>query len=119
MPDFVAELMARRRDTDAVLRIEINTAEYRRSHRMLEAWTTLTSAGVFADDDPYDQALDFIQAVVGGVNRCRPSALLGTEDMARMDDEGAPAPERLRDAMRLLLKKNAFAQVGDAALSAK
>jgi hypothetical protein len=119
MPDVAAPLMAQRRESDVVLRIEINAAEYRRSHRLFEAWATLASAGVFADDDPYGQALDFLQAVVAGVNGCRKTALLGREDAARMDDERIAAAERLRDAMRSLRKENAAAHVGNAAFPAK
>ena len=119
MPDFVAELMARRRESDVALRIEVNAAEYRRSHRMLEAWATLASAGVLADDDPYGQALDFLRAVVGSVDRCRKTTLLGREDAARMDDERIAAGERLGDAMRSLHKENAAVHVGNAALPAK
>jgi hypothetical protein len=119
VPDVVAELMAQPRESDAVLRIEINAAEYRRSHRMLEAWAALASTGVLAEDDPYDQTLDFLQTVVDSVDRCRRTALLGRELMALMDDERIAAPERLRDAMRSLRKENSAAHVGNAAFPAK
>jgi hypothetical protein len=118
-PELVAELMAERRESDAVLRIEINAAEYRRSHRLLEAWTTLASAGALPDDDPYSLMLDFLQTVLESVSRCRKTVLLGKEDLARMDDEGTAAPERLGDAMRSLLEENAAVHVGDDAFFAK
>ena len=117
--DFVAELMAQRRESDVVLRIEINAAEYRRSHRMLEAWAELASAGVFTGDDPYGQTLDFLQVVVRSVDRCRRTALLSREGVARMDDEQIAAPERLADAMRLLRKENVAMHVGNAAFPEK
>lgn len=117
--DVVAELIAQGRESDVVLRIEINAAEYRRSHRMLEAWAALASTGALAEDDPYDQTLDFLQTVVESVNRCRKTAVLGREDMVRMDDERIGAPERLRDAMRSLRKENAAVHVGNAAFPAR
>jgi hypothetical protein len=119
VPDFVAELMAQRREPDAVLRIEINAAEYRRSHRMLEAWASLAGAVVFADDDPYGLTLDFLQTVLESVGRCRQVVRLDREDAARVDDEEIAAPERLRDIMHVLHKENAAVHVGNAAFPAK
>jgi hypothetical protein len=118
-PDVVEQLTAQRRESDLVLRIEINAAEYRRSHRMLEAWAALDSTGVLAHDDPYGQTLDFLQTVIESVNRCRQTSLLGREHMTRMDDERIAAPERLRDAMRSLRKQNSAADVGNAVFPAK
>jgi hypothetical protein len=88
-PDFVAELMARRRELD-----------------------------VLPDDQPYGLMLDFLQTVLENVNRCRRAVLLDKEDAARMDDEGIAASERIRDVMRGLRKQNAAAHVGDAAFPA-
>jgi hypothetical protein len=119
VPDVVVELMAQRGEPDVVLRIEINAVEYRRSHRMLEAWAALASTGVLAENDPYEQTLDFLQTVVESVHQCRQAPLLGREHMARMDDERIAAPERLRDAMRSLWKANSAVHVGEAAFPAK
>jgi hypothetical protein len=63
--------------------------------------------------------LDFLQTVLESVSRCRKTVLLGKEDLARMDDEGTAAPERLGDAMRSLLEENAAVHVGDDAFFAK
>jgi hypothetical protein len=117
--DTVRGLGAHGRESDVVLRVEVNAAEYRRSHRMLEAWGTLAGAGALADDDPYRHALDFLQTVLVSVNRCRPRVVLGAEEWARLAHGTAPARVRLRAAQQALRKENAGLHVADSAFPAQ
>jgi hypothetical protein len=60
----------RERPGATMLRIELNEAEYRRTHQVFEAWDALLTRDVLAANDPDRQALGLLDAALQSVNRC-------------------------------------------------
>jgi hypothetical protein len=73
IPLEVAQAFARHsgRDEDVMMRIELSEAEFRRTHRVLEAWDALVSRDLLARDNPRGQAVEFLEATLQSVNACR------------------------------------------------
>jgi hypothetical protein len=72
LPDELMRSFAResKRPDEAMLRIELNEAEYRRTHQVFEAWDALLSRDALAANDPERQTLGLLDAAVQSVNRC-------------------------------------------------
>jgi hypothetical protein len=72
IPDELTQAFARdsKRPDETMMRIELNEAEYRRTHQVFESWDALLSRDVLAKDDPDRQALGLLDAAVQSVNRC-------------------------------------------------
>ena len=72
VPEELMQAFAResKRADETMLRIELNEAEYLRSHQVFEAWDSLVSRDVLATNDPDSQALGLLDAAVQSVNRC-------------------------------------------------
>ena len=58
------------RSDDAMLRIELNEADYLRTHRVFVSWDTLVSRDLLAREDPRHQTLLLIDATLQNMNRC-------------------------------------------------
>lgn len=58
------------RSDDAMMRVELSEAEYRRTHQVFVAWDTLVSRGLLAREDPRRQALLLLDATLQSMNRC-------------------------------------------------
>jgi hypothetical protein len=72
MPDEALQSFVResKRTDETMLRIELNEAEYFRTHQVFEAWNALLSRDVLAKDDPDRQVLGLLDAALQSVNRC-------------------------------------------------
>jgi hypothetical protein len=58
------------RTDDAMLRVELSEAEYRRTHRVFVSWDTLVGRDLLAREDPRRQALLLLDATLQNINRC-------------------------------------------------
>jgi hypothetical protein len=58
------------RTDDAMLRIELSEADYRRTHQVFVSWDTLASRDLLAREEPRHQALLLIDATLQNMNRC-------------------------------------------------
>jgi hypothetical protein len=72
VPQELMQAFAResKRTDEAMMRVELNEAEYLRTHQVFEAWDSLVSRDVLATNDPDSQALGLFDAAVQSVNRC-------------------------------------------------
>jgi hypothetical protein len=55
---------------DVMMRIELSEADYRRTHRVLEAWDAVLQGDRLARNDPVLQFNEMLEATLQGVNRC-------------------------------------------------
>ena len=60
------------RTDDAMLRVELSEAEYRRTHQVFVSWNTLVSRDLLAREDPRRQAQLLLDATLQKINRCSP-----------------------------------------------
>lgn len=58
------------RSDEAMLRVELNEAEYHRTHPVFVSWDTLVSRDMLAREDPRHQALLLLDATLQNINRC-------------------------------------------------
>jgi hypothetical protein len=72
VPDEVTQAFTRdsKRPDEAMLRIEISEAEYRRTHQVFEAWHAILGREALAKDDVERQTLGLLDAALQSVNRC-------------------------------------------------
>ena len=59
-----------KRTDEAMMRIELSEADYRRTHQVFEAWSAVLSRAALAGDDADGQALALLDAALQSVNRC-------------------------------------------------
>ena len=97
------------RTDEAMMRVELSEAEYRRTHQVFVSWDTLVSADLLARENPRRQALLLLDATLQNVNRCGPKI--------RTVGELAPGTSNLPplDLIRSIRKLNAGAHVPDKA----
>jgi hypothetical protein len=97
------------RTDDAMLRVELSEAAYRRTHQVFVSWDTLVSRDLLAREDPRRQALLLLDATLQNINRC------GLR--IRAVGELAPATSTLAplDLIRSIRKVNDRAHVPDKA----
>jgi hypothetical protein len=111
--ELVAATGAKGRESDAVLRVELGAAEYLRSRRLFEAWSTLATSGILSGEEPHRTGLDFLANVIERVNRCRARLKLDGAIASAADDNAAR--QRLPGVVRSLRGANAALHVADAA----
>jgi hypothetical protein len=72
VPDEVMQTFAResKRTDEMMMRIELSEADYRRTHQVFEAWSSVLSRAPLAADDADSQALALLDAAVQSTNRC-------------------------------------------------
>lgn len=58
------------RTDDAMMRVELSEAEYRRTHRVFVSWDTLVGRDLLAREDPRQQARLLLDATLQNMNRC-------------------------------------------------
>lgn len=97
------------RADDAMMRVELSEAEYRRTHQVFVSWDTLVSRDLLAREDPRRQTLLLLDATVQNINRCGMRV--------RAVGETAPATSSLPplDLIRSLRKVNDRVHVADKA----
>lgn len=95
------------RTDEAMLRVEINEAEYRRTHSVFVSWDTLVTRDLLAREDPYQQALLLMDATIQSMNRC------GLK--VRIAGEMAASKLQPLDLIRSMRKINDRAHVPDKA----
>lgn len=107
-PQLVKEF-ARQSDRtdDAMLRVELSAAEYRRTRQVFVSWDTLVTRDLLAREDPRHQALLLMDATVQSLNRCGPKV--------RSAGELAASKLQPLDLVRSLRKINDRAHVPDKA----
>lgn len=107
------------RDSDTMLRLELDASAYARTREILDAWNVLLEAGVLADDTPRLHAVELIEAVVESANRCVRTVV----DEGEIDFDaiiaqlvaGEAADGRPEDAVRRLKARNERIHVDDKA----
>jgi hypothetical protein len=111
VPLELAQSFARQsaRDDDVMMRIELSEAEYRRTHRVLEAWDALVSRDLLARGSPQAQALEFLEATLQSVNLCRNRLRLADADSAAVHDR----PQHPLELVRQIRKINDRRHVND------
>jgi len=57
-------------ESDVMLRLELNEAEYQRSHRMFEAWEARTRGLATTGPDAYPRAAEFLESAAARLNQC-------------------------------------------------
>jgi hypothetical protein len=67
MQAFVRES---KRADEAMMRIELNEADYRRTHQVFESWSAVLSSNVLATGEADNQTLALLDAALQSVNRC-------------------------------------------------
>lgn len=109
IPDDLTQAFAResKQSGEAMLRIELSEAEYRRTHQVFEAWNALLARDVLATEDPDNQALGLLDAAVQSVNRC------GLKLRATQDAAIASPPRRPADLVRTIRRINDRRHVPD------
>jgi hypothetical protein len=72
VPDEVMRAFVResKRTGETMLRVELNEAEYRRTHQVFESWNAVLSSNVPAANDADSQTLALLDAALQSVNRC-------------------------------------------------
>jgi hypothetical protein len=55
---------------EAMIRVELSEAEYRRTHPVFVSWDTLVSRDLLAREDPRRQAVLLLDATLQNMNRC-------------------------------------------------
>ncbi len=102
-----------RRSEDVMLRIELNEAEYLRTHRVLEAWDAVLRRDLLARNDPAGQMNELLEATLQSVNRCAPRLQLPTPPVnssAASATSGTsvqqPPPQRIRELRKLNDKRH-------------
>ena len=72
VPDEVMQAFVHenKRADEAMMRIELSEAEYRRTHQVFESWSAVLSSNVLAASDADNQTLALLDATLQGVNRC-------------------------------------------------
>jgi len=72
MPDEVVQAFAResKRSDETMMRIELSEADYRRTHQVYEAWSSVLGRGIVVADDADNQTLALLDAALQSVNRC-------------------------------------------------
>jgi len=58
------------RADDTMMRVELNEAEYLRTHPVFVSWDTLVSRDLLAREDPIQQAVLLLDATLQNINRC-------------------------------------------------
>jgi hypothetical protein len=59
-----------KRADEAMIRIELSEAEYRRTHQVFESWNAVLDGNVLATGDADAQTLALLDATLQSVNRC-------------------------------------------------
>jgi len=109
VPDEVVQAFAResKRADETMMRIELSEAEYRRTHQVFEAWSSVLSRDALAGDDADNQALALVDAAVQSVNRC------GLKIRTAQDGAAASPARRAGELVRALRKINDRRHVPD------
>jgi hypothetical protein len=97
------------REDDVMMRIELNEAEYRRTHRVLEAWDILVTRDLLARGDPQAQALEFLEATLQSVNVCGGRLRLTDADSTGVSGK----PQQPLELVRRIRKINDRRHVND------
>jgi hypothetical protein len=86
IPDALGSAFKTERGGDhaAMLRVEINAAEYWRSREPAQAWTVLAEADLLDEEDPYRATMELFAAAVQSVNRCGMRIALGDIDLTAL-----------------------------------
>lgn len=96
VPDEVKQAFAResKRADEAMMRIELSEAEYRRTHQVFESWSAVLSSNVLAAGEADIQTLALLDAALQSVNRC---GLKITPASARTPGELVRAIRKIND----------------------
>ena len=104
------------RSDDAMMRVELSEAEYRRTHQVFVSWDALVSRGLLAREDPQHQVLLLLDATLQSLNRCgmriRTVGAIATASRATADASSTLPPF---DLIRSIKKFNDRAHVQDKA----
>ena len=87
------------RSEDVMMRIELSEADYRRTHRVLEAWDAVLKGDRLARNDPALQFNEMLDATLQGLNRCGLKLKLPPTS-------SAPPAQRVREIRQLNDKRH-------------
>jgi hypothetical protein len=109
VPEELMQAFARdsKRADQAMLRIELSEAEFRRTHQVIEAWNAVLSSEVLAKDDAENQTLALLDAAIQSVNRC------GVKLRTTQDGATASPARRPGELVRAIRKINDRRHVPD------
>ncbi len=110
VPDELMQAFARdsKHADQAMMRIELSEAEYRRTHQVFEAWDAVLRGNELAkDDDPENQTLGLFDAALQSVNRC------GLKIRTAENGTAAAPARRPADLVRAIRKINDRRHVPD------
>lgn len=102
------------RSDEAMMRVELSEAEYRRTREVFVSWDTLVSRGLLAREDPQHQALLLLDATLQSMNRCGMRIrTVGATTTAAGASADASSPLRPFDLIRSIRKLNDRVHVTD------
>jgi hypothetical protein len=109
VPDELLQAFAHesKRTDQAMMRIELSEAEYRRTHQVFEAWSAVLGRDALATDDPENQTLGLLDAALQSVNRC------GLKLRTAEDGATATAARRPGELVRTIRRINDRRHVPD------
>ena len=109
VPDEVMQAFAResKRADQAMMRIELSEAEYRRTHQVFESWDAVLGSNALATEDADNQTLALLDATLQSVNRC------GTKLRTPQSDTAAAPARHPGDWVRAVRKINDRRHVPD------
>ncbi len=87
------------RDSDAMMRLELTEAEYRRTHDVFEIWERHARVGAFSDD-PSGHVMEFLHEAEAGVNQCSEKLRLDDADVVASGVSPLEFIRRMRELNR-------------------
>lgn len=97
VPDELMQAFVResKRADETMMRIELNEADYRRTHQVFESWSAVLSSNVLATGEADNQTLALLDAALQSVNRC--GMKIRTAQQSRTPGELVRAIRKLND----------------------
>ncbi len=105
------------KDETILMRLELNGAEFEKSHKVFETWDKYVKARALPKSDPYMNAMELIKNAVENLNPCRESLRLHKLNRAAIDEIAAKydLPLRALEYIRAMRSKNDEMHVTDGA----
>lgn len=85
-----------RKDSDAMLRLELTEAEFGRSHTLFETWDKYMQDATLPHVDPYLNGMEFLKRVAENLNQCGEKLKLDTTAAATTQNPHQPMLEYIR-----------------------
>lgn len=89
------------KDSDVMFRLELNEAEFERSHKVFETWSEFARLAKLPSNDPYLNVLEFLKSAAENLNQC--------DEKLKLDKIATAAPnspQQTLEYIRMMRKKN-------------